>query len=217
MIYKTGIKIIASTFLLLSFSLNALSQELPEVLRRAVENDTVYNKLSCKLKIELDVPGLHMPDKEIDLVLEKGKKPKIKSKGLILLPKRGLIGQYRDLFKRPSQAIPLESLGDTVSFKLVSMDNKTDWVTIDFKLTEKDARVHSQVISTRKNGVYEISHQYNDKNNVFPSLSVIEFEAMPIKLPLKFIGKSSETDHLFNGDGPIDGRVYLHYSEMVVE
>ena len=215
--YKTVIKILTGIFLVQALSLNVLSQELPEVLRRALENDTVYNKLSCKLKIELDVPGLHMPDKEIDLVLEKGKKPKIKSKGLILLPKRGLIGQYRDFFTSPSQAIPLESVGDTVSFKLVSLDNKTDWVTIDFKLTEKDAKVHSQIISTRKNGVYEISHQYNAENNVFPSLSVIEFEAMPIKLPLKFIGKSSETDHLFKGEGPIDGRVYLHYSDLIVE
>lgn len=217
MINKTGITIVVGILLIIGFSISAFSQDLPEVLRRAVENDTAYNKLSCKLKIELDVPGLHMPDKEIDLVLEKGKKPKIKSKGLILLPKRGLIGQYRDLFKRPSQAIPLESSGDTVSYKLVSMDNKTDWVTIDFKLTETDARVHSQIISTRKNGVYEISHQYNDNKHVFPSLSVIKFEAMPVKLPLKFIGKSSDTDHLFNGDGPIDGKVYLHYSEMVVE
>lgn len=208
-------------FAILLFGLNAFqsayAQELPDVLKRVLQADTSYNKLTCKLNIKLDVPGLNMPDKEIYLELEKGKKPKIKSKGLILIPKKGLVGQYRDMLNLPSQAILIESKGDTTVYKVVSLDNKSDWVTIDFKVTETDAKVHSQIVSTRKNGVYEITHFYEKSQPVFPVNSIIEFEAMPVKLPLKFIGKSSDSGQLFKGDGPVSGKVYLHYSEMVIE
>ena len=193
------------------------AQDLPVVLQRVLQADTAYNKLTCTLEIKLDVPGLNMPDKEVYLELEKGQKPQIKSKGLILIPKKGLIGQYRDILNLPSQTIIMESNGDTTVYKLVSLDNKTDWITVDFKVTETDARVHSLIVSTRKNGVYEITHSYEKRQTVFPLNSIIEFEAMPVKLPLKFIGKSLGSRQLTKDDGPISGKVYLHYSEMLIE
>ena len=216
---KTTIIRLVGLLLFLSVNLfrTLVAQDLPPVLQRVLDVDTTYNKLSCTLEIELDIPGLNMPNKEVYLELEKDKKPKIKSKGLILIPKRGLIGQYSDLLNVPSQTILMESKGDTTVYKVVSLDNTTDWVTVDFKVTETDAKIHSQIISTRKNGVYEISHVYGEDQSVFPEMSMIQFEAMPVKLPLKFIGKSTDTGHLFNDDGPISGKVYLYYSELKIE
>jgi len=215
----TIIRFLGFTILFLSVNLfrPVVAQELPLVLQRVLRVDTTYKKLTCTLEIELDIPGINMPSKEVYLELEKDKKPRIRGKGLILIPRRGLIGQYRDLLNVPSQTIFMKSMGDTTVYKLVSLDNRTDWITVDFKVTETDAKIHSQIISTRKNGVYEINHVYGEVQSVFPEMSVIQFEAMPVKLPLKFIGKSTDTGQLFNNDGPISGKVYLYYSELKTE
>lgn len=194
----------------------AKAQNLPEVLQRVLKTDTLYYKLSCKLKIEIDVQGLQMPEKEIELILEKGKKPKIKSKGLIILPKRGIIGQYRDFLAIHCQTIRLTNNGDTTIYKIVSLDKKTDWVTVDVEVTETDARVHSLLISTRKNGEFKVNHFYGAKQQIFPELTVIEFEAMPLKLPLKFLGQSNKTKQQFNKDGPVNGKVNLFYSDVEI-
>jgi len=211
---KLAYRILFLLFVLLFNQQNTRAQ-LPEVLTRILKEDTAFYSLSCKLEIEVDVTGLNMPNKEIELSLEKGKKPKIKGKGLIILPKRGILGQYREFLSVPIQAIPMETKGDTSVYKIVSLDNKTDWVTVDLELTESDARVHSLLIATRKNGEFMVYHYYPENLDFFPEKTVIEFEAMPLKLPLKFLGKNAGNEpFLKEQDGPVKGKVNLFYSDI---
>ena len=63
---------IRGTYLLLILFLGlwpreAKAQELPEILMELLRSDSAYQSLSCKIHIELDVPGLSMPAKEIEL------------------------------------------------------------------------------------------------------------------------------------------------------
>ena len=153
------------------------AQELPQILQEVLKADTTYQSISCKINVEVDVPGLNMPDKKIELSLEKGKKPKIKSKGLIILPKRGIIGQYREFLDLACQAIPMGENGDTISYKVVSLDKKTDWITVDLSITKTDTRVQNMMIATRKNGEYMVEHYYGPDAGIFPARTTISFEA----------------------------------------
>jgi hypothetical protein len=192
----------------------ANTQELPEILQAVLKTDTAFQSIYCKIDIELDVPGLNMPDKEIELTLEKGKKPNIKSEGITILPKRGIIGQYRDFLEMDCQAIPLSENGDTTVYKVVSLDKKTDWVTVDMAVTLSDARIHSMLISTRKNGEYLVRHLYGPEFDFFPEQTEITFEAMPLKLPLKFLGKQEGMDLLPDENEQLTGKITLRYSEI---
>ena len=193
------------------------AQELPEILQEVLKTDTAFQSISCKIDIQVDVPGLNMPEKEIELSLEKGKKPKIKSKGLIILPKRGIIGQYREFLDLACQAIPIYENKDTIVYKVVSLDKKTDWVTVDVTLTQSDVKVQSMLISTRKNGEFIVKHTYGPESGFFPSITEISFESMPLKLPLKFLGQQDGMEQLPNDDGPVTGKVTLRYSDIVIE
>lgn len=199
---------------LMVFNWPAEAQELPEVLQRVLQEDTSFYQLSCKMEIEVDVSGLNMPNKEIELTLEKGKKPKIKSKGLTILPKRGIIGQYREILNVPVQTILMETIGDTTVYKIVSLHKKTDWVTVDLKVTESDARVHSMIIATRKSGEFFVHHYYEPEQQFFPTKTVIQFEAMPLKLPLKFLGQNNNVEEYSDDDGPVSGQLILYYTDI---
>jgi hypothetical protein len=192
-------------------------QQLPELLQRVLKTDTSYNSVSCKINIHVEVPGLKMPDKAIELNVEKGKEPKIKSKGMIILPKRGILGQYREFLDLNCQAILITELADTVVYKLVSLEKSTDWVTVDLKVTKTDARVHEMIISTRKNGEFKMNHRYKPGSSVFPETTVISFESMPVKFPLKFMGQQSSEQSLLNSDEPVNGKVWLRYSDVIAK
>ena len=193
------------------------AQELPELLQEVLKNDTAYQSISCKIEIQIEVPGLNIPNKHIELEIEKGKKPKMKSKGLIILPKRGIIGQYNEFLDLACQAIPMGENGDTVVYKVVSLDKKTDWVTVDVTLTKSDVKVRSMLIATRKNGEYQVDHFYGPHSGIFPERTEISFEAMPLKLPLKFMGQQEELEALPEKDGPVSGKVVLRYSDIEIK
>jgi len=197
------------------FILNEASAgELPELLQKVLKADTSYQSLSCKIDIQLDVPGLSMPDKIIELKLEKGKKPSIQSEGITILPKRGIIGQYRDFLDLDCQVIPMSEKGDTIVYKVVSLDKRTDWVTVDLAVTKTDVKVHSMLISTRKNGEYLVRHLYGPDIEFFPEQTEVSFEAMPLKLPLKFMGKQAGMERLSKDKGPVTGKIVLKYSDF---
>ena len=202
-------------FLVAFWPKEANAQELPEILMEVLRSDSAYQSLSCKIHIELDVPGLSMPAKEIELKQEKGKKPKIKGEGITILPRHGIIGQYHEFLEVDCQAIPLSESGDTIIYKVVSLDKKTDWVTVDFELTQGDAKIHSMLISTRKNGEYLVRHQYGSDTDFFPDQTEISFEAVPLNLPLKFLGKQEGLElSLEDKRGPVTGKIVLRYSEI---
>jgi hypothetical protein len=126
------------------------------------------------------------------------------------------LGQYRKFLDVDCQSIPIREQGDTIVVKVVSLDKKTDWVTVDFTLTRTEVRIHSMLISTRKHGEYLVQHFYGPDSEFFPEQSEISFEAMPLKLPLKFLGKQERWDLKMEEKGPLSGKVFLRYTELTL-
>lgn len=192
------------------------AQNLPEVLQEVLRADTAYRSLVCYVNIKLDVPGLSMPHKDVEIRLEKGKKPEIKGEGITVLPRHGIVGQYKEFLEVNCQAITIKETTDTIVYKLVSLEKKTDWITVDFELTKRDAKIHSMLISTRKNGEFLVRHRYAADSEFFPEQTTISFEAMPLKLPLKFMGKPEGMDSMIDKNDPVNGEIYLRYSNIIL-
>lgn len=158
-----------------------------------------------------------MPVKEVSLIMVKGEETRIEGDGIMLLPKRGLLGQYQSIIETPCQAIVLMENADTVVYKLVSLLPESDWVTVDFTILKINANVHVLNVVTRENGVFNIQHWYNESTQNIPTKTIIAFKAIPMKLPLKFIAQNTGADQIFNADNPIDGRVILKYSDVLIK
>jgi hypothetical protein len=97
-------------------------------------------------------------------------------------------------------------------YKLVSLERRSDWTTVDMAVTQSDAKVHSMLISTRKNGEYLVRHTYGPTSDIFPERTEISFEAVPLKLPLKFMGRQEGIYAVSDHEGPVTGKILLRYS-----
>lgn len=193
------------------------AQQLPEIFNAILERDTSYIEMNCTVLIQVQLPGLSIPPKEVQLFMKKNEETRVEGDGIMLIPKRGLMGQFYSILQTPCQSITLKDETDTVIYKLVSLEPESDWVTVDFTISKNDALVHHLNVVTRDNGVFEIANFYGDEFPSIPARTTIRFKALPMKLPLRFIAQNTETDQLFNGDEPIDGMVILNYSDIEIK
>jgi hypothetical protein len=195
--------------LLLLLRIPAVAQpDLAEQLRTRYAIKTGFEAVVI---IRIDVPGITASPKTVEISYSKGKSPKIKGAGLILLPKKGLVGQFNELLTTPVQWIPLGTSGDIQSFKLVSLDPDCDWITADIKVNTKEIRIDEINLTTRDAGAFLITHFYG--NSKYPDRSEISFATDKFSLPLKFMGKSDFSKARDSG-GKVTGKITLEFTRL---
>jgi hypothetical protein len=179
--------------------------ELAENLKKKYD---IKRGFETMVNIKIDVQGLTIPPKDISVFYEKGKKPQIKGKGILLLPKKGFLNQFSELLNVPAHWILLEEKGDVLYYKLVSLDPKSDWVTADLNISKANLRIDEINLTTKESGVYLIKHSYG--KSVFPTTTEISFLTSRFNIPLKFLGKSNIKDK----DGKVKGKILLKFSNF---
>jgi hypothetical protein len=163
------------------------------------------------VNITIDVPGLTIPPKDISVFYEKGKKPQIKGKGILLLPKKGFLNQFSELLNVEAHWILLEEKGDVLRYKLVSLDPKSDWVTADLKISKSNLRIDEINLTTKEAGVFLIKHSYGKA--IFPTATEISFLTNKFNIPLKFLGKSS-IKNIKDKEGKVKGKIFLLFTNF---
>ena len=184
-----------------------------EAIDKLINKYSEIIEVKCEVNINIDVDGMMIPDKQVSVEIVKDKAPKIEGKGLTLLPKKGFIGQFKELFDTPLQPIFLSRRGANVVYKLVSLDAKSDWVTADIEFGEQSLLIFSAAITTRKHGTFFTMHEYED--GTFPKSSLITFDIEKFKIPLKFIGRSEDIPIVEESNGKnTTGRITLTYTYL---
>lgn len=198
-------------FSMCCFSLNA-QQHVDENIKALIEKYSVDPILKCQISVEINVEGMQIPNKTILVDFEEGEKPKITGKGLTLLPKKGMINQFKELFETPMQAIFMGNEDHNLSYKLVSLDNKSKWVTADVIFDENTFQIYESVINTRGQGSFKAIHTY--EHYKYPSKSVITFDVKKFKIPLRFIGRNDKVSRLPENDENVLGEIILNYTYL---
>ena len=198
--------------LMLALPLGVFAQE--DALLTAVKKAYQNNGVQCSVAVHIEVPGLKMPDKNIFVKFRPNEKPVVKGDGMMLIPKKGLIGQFNEVLDAKSQIIFLGNDADTAIYKVVSLDPESDWVTADLRICRSNKRIYFMDIFTKEYGSFQVRHRY--KSQMLPTQSVISFEAEALKLPLKFMGRGDAEDIPTDANGKVKGRVILRYSDVVM-
>jgi len=169
------------------------------------------HNLKCEIVVKIDIEGMHIPDKKIYTEFKKDEKPIMKGDGLMLLPKKGTINQFNELLSSPLQAIYLSKIKDNLVYKLVSLDQNSDWITADIIFNEQTNQIFESTVNTRKFGTFHTVNLYGDQ--IYPSKSTITFDIKKIKIPLKFVGReqSVSTYSDQNKNEEVKGKITLIY------
>lgn len=168
--------------------------------------------IKCDIEVKIDVEGMVIPDKQIYVEFNDGKKPIVKGKGLSLLPKKGIVGQFNELLSTPLQAIFLSKKGEDLIYKIVSLDQKSDWITADIRFDEDNLIIHEATINTRKQGTFFTEHFY--KESKYPSKSIIKFNIQKFSIPLKFVGRAEKSTKEKNNDKEVLGTITLLFTYL---
>ncbi len=162
------------TSLILLFAVTSFAQELTDehILRLRSKYD-IDADLKCQIRIHIEVRGMVIPDKEVYVEFGKEGKTRVQGKGLSLLPKRGTVEQFRNLFGTPMQAIFLSKRGALMVYKLVALDPSSDWITADIAFDPESLLVYESVVNTRKHGTFTTVNQYDAGD--YPSRTEVNF------------------------------------------
>jgi hypothetical protein len=199
--------------LVLSISFGAYASAQPLLAKQLMARYEIKNGFKAVVTITIDVPGITAPPKTIEIYSQKGKTPRIKGEGLILLPKKGFVEQFSDILSIPVHWILLESKENYQFYKLVSLDPKSDWVTADIKIYTKDLRIDEINLTTRESGVFLIHHFYS--KGKYPERTEINFTTDKFSIPLKFMGKSDVNDAK-ETDGKVKGKITLLFTKFEI-
>jgi hypothetical protein len=184
--------------------------EQDEYISALKERYAVKLDVSCEILVKTDVEGMIVPDKTIMLSFDEKGKPKFKGKGIALLPKRGIINQYNELLSKPFQAIFLSEQNKIRKYKLVSLDDKAEWITADIQFNKNTLLISEYTINTKKHGAFLVANSYED--NIYPSKSVVTFNIKKFKLPLKFIGRNDASVSKEAKKKNVTGTITLFYT-----
>ncbi|WP_115461078.1 hypothetical protein [Winogradskyella aurantiaca] len=195
--------------LLLSFL--SFSQTNDPYIQALIEQYSDSLELNCDVYIELDVEGIIIPPKTVNLRFENGE-PQISGQGIAMLPKKGIVNQFNDLLQEEFQAIYLSKRGTNRVYKLVSLDDTSDWITADVEFDENLLLVTEATINTRKFGSFNVKNSY--ANGKYPDKTEINFNLKKFKLPLKFLGRSDPSFSKIEGQEITEGKVYLSYTYL---
>lgn len=204
-------KYLTLLLIVLCWGINSNAQ--PDISKQLKARYEIKNGFRAVVDITIDVPGIIAPPKTIEIYSQKGKLPKIKGEGLILLPKKGFVEQFSELLEIPVHWILLENRGNYQIYKLVSLDPKSDWVTADIKIYTKDLRIDEINLTTRESGVFIINHFY-DKGK-YPVRTEINFATDKFSIPLKFMGKSNVSEAR-ETNGKVNGKIILTFTKFEV-
>ncbi len=196
--------------MLLFIQTGLFAQDINHLLDSVMSSDLFSKGIEFNVVVHVDVPGIHMPDKTVLVTIDSEGKSKIKGEGLLLLPQKGIFGQFEEFRSTPNQVIWLGTLADTVSYKIVSLDSKSDWITADVFINKRLKQLIRMEITTRKYGTFVVKHNYSDY--WYPDSTQVEFKALPVELPLKFMGRNSQSDYKLENGQDITGRIVLRYS-----
>ncbi|MEN8186129.1 MAG: hypothetical protein ABFR05_03250 [Bacteroidota bacterium] len=205
-------KFLISILIFLSLSGIMAQNNLDENISKLMEQYTTPTNLKAEINVNIDIEGMHIPDKKIYVEFQKDKKPVVEGEGLTLLPKKGTVNQFNELLSTPLQAIYLSKIKNNLVYKLVSLDPGSDWITADIYFDEKDFKIQESTVNTRKFGSFHTLHFYKDL--IYPSKSIITFDVKKFKIPLKFIGREQSVISKEERDKDVKGKITLLYNYL---
>lgn len=176
---------------------------------------------TADVEIEVDVDFINIPIKHATIYFKSPDKVKFKSDDFFMIPKRSIQNASRDLLKGEYSAIyvgnELLNSNDHSVIKIIPLGKNPDVILATWWIDTSNFLISKIESNTRNNGTYSIYFTYNDPLIPLPTMMQIAFEIEKMKIPLKFIGKSSGIDmNDLNSDSKQTGNVYLRFSNYAI-
>ncbi len=202
---------------LLGMGMALQAQQVDPVLSQVKKRLDSITRFEVGVRMEVDIRHVNMPEKSAELTYIQGNSVHIASEDFVLIPKRGLDFGLIELYKYPFMTL---NLGE-VAFqgrrceliKVIPTTDASDYSIATLWLDPSAPRILKSQISTKKNGVFDITYQYAAPGDILPSQIRVEFQVNDIRIPLRFVGREAQVDkEQLKADPGQKGAITLRFS-----
>ena len=179
-----------SVAFLLMLNCSIVSAQVDPLIEKVSQKLALVNDYVAEGVMKTDVSFIKASLGKVKVYFKKPNLLKVKKEGGIsLLPKGGVSVTINSLLNTKQYiALPAgtqEFKGKTLRvIKLVTTDEKLDWVISTLWIDPNDALVYKTFTTTKENGSYEITMEYGEYANLgLPSKIIFAFNTKDYKLP----------------------------------
>ena len=198
------------------FQNNALARVInpDSLLLKVKEKLEVIKDYKADIVISLDVDFIKMPDKNAKMYFKYPDKVRFTSDEFFMLPKNGFGMSVQKILKNDYLAVysGIEEIDNHPHYiiKIIPDSKRSDIALSTLWINPANALISKMENTTKNNGSYIISLDYNDSGVELPSAIKISFQVEKFKIPLNFIGKNTVVDKdKLKGEGLKQGNVYI--------
>ena len=210
---------IFTSILVLLFSINLCSQQTNDaekLLEEIKEKYEEINDYQVKVHIHVDVDFLKIPDKNATVYFKRPDKFRIKTKGFVMLPKKGVIFVPTDFIEGEYSTISLSKDENTAVMKIIPYDPESDLILSTLWIDIKKKRIIAVDANTKNAGSYKVDLSYADNHFDLPSVINIFFDIREFELPISFTGKFIKKEIKKAKDEETKGNVTIRYSDYKI-
>ena len=197
------------------------AQQVDPALSRIKERLDSIAGFEVSMQMEVDIRYVNMPEKSAELTYSRGSSVHIESEDFVLIPKRGLDFGLNELYEYPFMTLNLGQVtfqGRRCELvKVIPTTDASDYSIATLWLDPRAQRILKSQISTKKNGVFDITYQYAAPGDILPSQIRVDFLVSDIRIPLRFLGREAQVDkEQLKSDPDQKGAITLRFSRYRV-
>ena len=209
-------------FLLILFlnaqKIHAQSPDAHDILHKSIDEYSKIKDFSAHAEIIVNVDFINIPDKYATVYYKYPDRYRFKSKGFIMIPKKGLNFSINEVLNQPA-ALVYSGKEDVEGItcdeiKVIPDDPKSEIVLASVFIEPESYFVKKMEANTRKSGTYTVLLYYDQQKYALPDSIRINFDVEKLHFPLKFMGNIQVDDQ--DDNSVKDGSVTIKYSDYKI-
>lgn len=174
------------------FSAQIMAQDANAILETVRNQFNTINDLKCDVEMKFDIPGVAIDRISGKMIYKKPDKFRVRTKGLIFLPKQNPFSQLEILSDESSYmavAAGKETV-DGISCNVINVipKNSDDLVLMKLLVGEKDGRIHRSELTLKREGTVMYTNTYASAEEFIPSTMEFEADFKRFKMPKAISG-----------------------------
>lgn len=177
---------------IMAFSLNAIGQDANAILSNVRSKFAQLNDLRCDVEMEFDIPGVAMDKISGKMIYKKPDKFRVKTKGLIFLPKQNPFSQL-EILDDPTayMAVPAgTAISNGINCNIINVipTNGGELILMKLLIGIDDGRIHESELTLKREGTVQYFNTYASAENFIPTLMEFKADFKRFKMPKVITG-----------------------------
>ena len=176
-------------------TLSAKGQDANALLSEVRSKFETITDLRCNVDMKFDIPGVAIDKISGKMIYKKPDKFRVKTKGLIFLPKQNPFSQL-EILDNPDNYMAVaagtsNSRGIACTVVNVIPTNNGELVLMQLLIGKEDGRIHESELTLKREGTVKYYNTYNEPSDFIPSVMEFEADFKRFKMPKAISGDFS--------------------------